>query len=675
MKGSTLERSDKLPRVESRGKLLVVDDEEEVGQFCVEALSSWGYEAEALPSPKKALIRLQERPFDLVLVDLLMPEMDGLNFLENVKALNRDTDAIVITGYPSLPNVIKAMRIGVRDFLTKPFHLEDLETAVERCLKQRNLERDRNLTDKDTVLLAELGSSLAGCLTFKCFLDKAMDAVLNAFNPQTACLMLSDEREDSLVLAAQIGLPDSVDAGQRIPLDGSIISHVANHNVPFVLLDNLKGSLFTGFPQDMSVASVMAVPLFYSGKVLGVLAVTRGPEQPRFTNRQVHLFDLVANHLSVALDNILRYEQVNARVAELELLEQMGKEFSRLTDDEEVVRMGLNILGNLVAADVRIAGIFRREKAEAKVYLSSYYPLSPSSLADMSRELRKALMQIDPAFCERSNLILEAEAKWEGEPPPGDAPPIKSFIAVPVHNHEEAIGFVGAAGLSPKAFQEDSNRALSTLASSLSVALQNAQTYSNLRGLQVQIIKALVAAVEAKDLYTSGHSQRDAMYAAALARRLGLPPERLETLHLAALLHDVGKIGIPDTVLNKPGPLSGDEWTKIKEHPGIGADIVNKIETLKEVADIVLAHQERYDGKGYPRGLSGDEIPLEARILAVVDGFEAMTSDRAYHEAMPTEEALAILQEGANKQWDGEIVKAWIELVRQSGKLGLAWTT
>jgi len=148
-----------------------------------------------------------------------------------------------------------------------------------------------------------------------------------------------------------------------------------------------------------------------------------------------------------------------------------------------------------------------------------------------------------------------------------------------------------------------------------------------------EIIECIVSALDAKDPYTAGHSQRVSDMALALSGFLGLPKAEVEKIHIAAHLHDIGKIGVPDAVLNKADRLSGEEWEAMKKHPKTGADILSKSRHLNELKDIVLYHHERYDGKGYPSGLKGEEIPVGARIIAICDSIDAMTSDRGYRSA------------------------------------------
>lgn len=176
-------------------------------------------------------------------------------------------------------------------------------------------------------------------------------------------------------------------------------------------------------------------------------------------------------------------------------------------------------------------------------------------------------------------------------------------------------------------------------------------------------IKALAAAIDAKSHYTGSHSARMADLCVEIGRELGLSQDCLNALELAAHIHDVGKIGTPDHVLSKPGKLSDDEWVDILKHPGMGADFLSGIEELSEVASAVRHHHEHIDGSGYPDGLRGDAIPLLARVLAVADAYEAMTSDRPYRQAISPAEATQELQANAGTQFDPVVVTAAVRVI------------
>lgn len=179
----------------------------------------------------------------------------------------------------------------------------------------------------------------------------------------------------------------------------------------------------------------------------------------------------------------------------------------------------------------------------------------------------------------------------------------------------------------------------------------------------MDMAQALAGAIDAKDTYTKGHSTSVSRYAEALATAINLPQADVERIKLGALLHDVGKIGIPEDVLKKPTHLSDDEWNIMKQHPVIGAEkVIMPNEALRDLAPMVKYHHEHYDGSGYPEGLKGDEIPLFARIVAVADCFHALISDRPYRKGMTVDKACEILQMGSGTQWDGELVRHFIQI-------------
>ena len=197
--------------------------------------------------------------------------------------------------------------------------------------------------------------------------------------------------------------------------------------------------------------------------------------------------------------------------------------------------------------------------------------------------------------------------------------------------------------------------------------------YQYIKDLLVGLTRSLTAAIDAKDAYTFGHSERVAHTAVELGRALGLQEDELGDIHLAGLLHDIGKIGIRDEVLTKNGPLTTDEFKHIQQHVVIGHRILADLHAISHLLPGVLYHHERFDGGGYPEGLKGDAIPLLARILAVADSFDAMNTTRPYRLAMPPERVDAILRQGAGIQWDPLVIDAYfrcrdrIVAIRQRG--------
>jgi putative nucleotidyltransferase with HDIG domain len=191
-----------------------------------------------------------------------------------------------------------------------------------------------------------------------------------------------------------------------------------------------------------------------------------------------------------------------------------------------------------------------------------------------------------------------------------------------------------------------------------------------LREASVEFIQSLASALDARDTYTAGHSRRVSQYACAIARSMKLPPKELEEVRVGALLHDIGKIGIADSILQKPDRLSEEEHRLIKEHPSIGRRILDGVQGLQPYLGVVELHHENWDGSGYPHGLRREETPLAARIVKIADAYDAMTSDRPYRRGMPHEEALAVIAKFAGTQMDPNVVEVFLQLGRQEDELG-----
>ena len=235
---------------------------------------------------------------------------------------------------------------------------------------------------------------------------------------------------------------------------------------------------------------------------------------------------------------------------------------------------------------------------------------------------------------------------------------INSVMCVPLRSHEKILGVIQVDSRDPTRFytKEDLNF-LTAIGISAGIAIENITLYENLKRLFRSTVKSLVAALEANDPYTGGHSIRVAEYSKQLAECLGLSGQEVEKIELAAFLHDIGKIGIPNEVLNKPGRFSTMEFQVMRDHPSIGYEILSRVEGMEEIAQIVRHHHERFDGSGYPDGLSGEEIPLGSRILGVVDTFDAVTTDRPYRKRRDFQSALEEISRFSGSQFDPELVK------------------
>ena len=256
---------------------------------------------------------------------------------------------------------------------------------------------------------------------------------------------------------------------------------------------------------------------------------------------------------------------------------------------------------------------------------------------------------------------------------------VRDLIVLPIQHGNRIAGWLIAfnhvtpAGPVPHWFQEGFTtieaNLMMTSGSILATQLHNMRLLRQKEQLFTDVVRAMVNALEARDQYTYGHSERVALFGRELAREAGLPNVDCERIYLTGLLHDVGKIAVPDSVLQNPGKLSEEDRRVIETHPDVGWRILIPLSQLTHVLPGVLYHHERIDGKGYPDGLAGDDIPMDGRILAICDAYDAMTSDRPYRSGMNQEKAEEILRDGAGTQWDAKLMEHFFMIMPRIKKI------
>lgn len=256
---------------------------------------------------------------------------------------------------------------------------------------------------------------------------------------------------------------------------------------------------------------------------------------------------------------------------------------------------------------------------------------------------------------------IQSDERYRGL---GVSPSTSSIMCAPIVAAGEVLGALYAESSAGTPFDEVSLELLAAVGSQVGMLAHRLRLGREKEDLFFSSVRALAGAVDAKDHYTKGHSERVTAYAVRLARHVGMSQEETETIQLSAILHDIGKIGVPEGILNKPGPLTDEELMLVREHPVRGREIVAAIKSpvIPHVLEGVLHHHERWDGSGYPDGLAGLDIPLVGRILALADAFDAMTTDRPYREAYPAEYAVSLVGEGAGSQFDPELAGKFLDL-------------
>ncbi len=483
MQNDTLSR----PPVQSPARILVVEDTADVRDLCTRLLRYNGYTVSMAENGRVALDMLRQEDYDLVLTDLHMPEMNGMELLQSLHQHQIDVDKLVFTAFAEVETAKQALKLGAFDYLTKPVDANDLERTVHTCLAMRRIRQEKERLS-ELVVMYQFSQAIAHSLDIETQAAHIVEFLWQRFAPEALSL-----------------------------------------------------SLF--YPVDKQVRL-----LIYK---------TRQNIPPR------------------------RYT------------------------------LALNLDGNLYA-------------------------------------LAQAHMQ-----------LIGHEIEINQQLP---------TISTVLHSQDRPVGFLHLMRAAHQpAFDANEQKLLGVFASQIAASLDNARLYQQLRLQNLETIAALAAAIDARDPYTLGHSEQVTQYAVRLAETLGLSAAQIELIRYAGLLHDIGKIGIRDHILLKSTHLSAEEFERMRQHPLIGANIIRNIRALRPVLPIIEGHHEQVNGHGYPHGLTGAQISIETRILAIADAFDAMTSHRAYRAAMETEEALAILQRGKGQKWDGHLVDAFVAMIRAEG--------
>src|SRR3954451_6681580 len=264
---------------------------------------------------------------------------------------------------------------------------------------------------------------------------------------------------------------------------------------------------------------------------------------------------------------------------------------------------------------------------------------------------------------EHDKTIREDGREVDGEKGTAADREIQNLVAIPIYVQDDFHGVVVCAN-KEGGFHEYDDDVLVALGDHAGAVLENGRLRGDLRGAYVSTVQLLAEAIEAKDPFLRGHSDEVSEYVAAVADKLGIERKRREQLVFGSLLHDVGKIGISERILLKPAKRTEEEFGVVKLHPRIGYRLIDRIEALRPIAPAILHHHERWDGAGYPDGLAGEDIPLEARIVCVADSFSAMTAERPYRPRMSLDQACAELERCAGTQFDPEVVRVFVEEVR-----------
>jgi diguanylate cyclase (GGDEF)-like protein/putative nucleotidyltransferase with HDIG domain len=551
--------------------------------------------------------------------------------------------------------------------------LESITAQVAASMeKEYSRERLRE-QDQETTLLNRLTSIITSSVSVQMIFEGFSQELKKVANIDWATIALIDGSELSfMVLSSTIG--SAWQPGERIPLEGTGTELACREKQTVYESDLKRHHRFWTWETHLQqgIRSVLYVPLTVTDRTIGTLILAS--REPNAYNRaQIKLMEKVASQIAAPIENAQLYARLEQRSRVDELTGLFNRRYFEERLKEELARHSR--YGDVFS-------IIMMDLDNFKAYNDVYgHPAGDVLLGKIGRIIRNSVRNVDQAFRYGGDEFVVLLPQTARDAAYVVAERARRQIAEDMG--KKAIAVTCSIGLA--SYPADGMLS-GELVDVADVALYHAKrTGGNRIFLSSKILSKppddevvpgvgtrpgslsevydIASAVEAKDPYTYGHSKRVNVYAAALAEKIGLSSDEVSALSAAALLHDIGKVGIPDKVLNKKGKLSKEDWEAIKAHPRLGANIISNIPKLAPAVNTILYHHERWDGSGYPEGLKGEEIPLEARILALADSFEAMTSARPYRPALSLEEVVAELKQGAGFQFDPKLVDTFVDIV------------
>lgn len=404
------------------------------------------------------------------------------------------------------------------------------------------------------------------------------------------------------------------------------------------------------------VRSAIALPLVAGGFCVGVLVLyARRPGA--FTMADVTVAGRACATAAPLLLNIRQLSDMEAQVKEARFIVEMARHLGPQGNLDQLMTYVLETAKGMVGGD--IASVMLADPSTSELWIGRAEGLP----AEVVETTKLALgCGIAGWVAENAKPLILRDFPLDGS-----NGKVKWAVSVPLRDNGKVVGVLNVGSTDrDKNVADDEMRLLLKLAAQAGVSIQNARALGAMQDLHFETMRALIGAIESADPYGRGHSENVARYAAAIARRIQLPPDQVKSIETAGMLHDVGKATLGEGLLRKGRPLTTIEQTAIQLHPAMSREILKDVPMLSEVIPAITHHHERFDGGGYGQGLKGEEIPLAARILAVADAFDAMTSERAYRAAMTADQAAAELMSGAGTQFDPRIVDVFCKMLREN---------
>ncbi len=545
---------------------------------------------------------------------------------------------------------------------------DQASAAVHNARVYRDLaERHRELEvrARRDRLVSALGTELSSSLDPRTVLDSACRLICELLDATGAEIWARSGEQEVECLASWAD-GEFVDewVGRRYPVRHWATTGLAMDSGETVAIASLQderlGPAEREIMDEWDQRSLLAVPMLARGHTVGTVEITQAGRERAFTAEEVAIAEACARMTALAVDNALLFERQAGHAKRLASLLEAGRTLTSSLDLHDV----LTALVATAAASLGCpeAIIYEYDPEDDTLTMRSVYQERPTIYQDLDKPYALEKYPSDRAVLESADVIVETisdptlsddvrdSMEHHGE---------TTCLTVPLRYAGKSLGLLTLVETeSERVFTDEDLEFVRGFGEQAALAMHNAQLFEDMKGMHLGNLRALSSALTAKDFYTIGHTARVAAYAMLLAEELGWTPRAIQQLEEATYLHDIGKIAVADRVLLKSGPLTDEEWELMKQHPVVSAEI---IETLLD-DDFVAAvrhHHERWDGGGYPDGLAGDAIPLVARLLCLVDSYDAMSSRRVYRQALSYPECRAELESCAGTQFDPDMVMAF----------------
>lgn len=511
-------------------------------------------------------------------------------------------------------------------------------------------------------LLLELGQAFHSTLELDPLLGSILKQIQSAIQGEGASMWLFNESRTRLTCTHAIGPGHQQVLGQQLPAEKVVSVPQIRHGQTIRIDDRHQSSELTDYAPYIrrEATTLLIAPLLARGELLGTLNVVNKIGAPTFSDDDASLLTALAGHAAVAIQNAQLLEKQTRATERQELLEKISRHLQQTLDIDTLIPRILEEVNKAINAEGQSLWLVNADG----LTITCRFATGPGA-----ESIKRVTVPLDHSIVgstvlTRNALLIEdaqKDQRWFRGTDQQTGFVTRSLMSVPMVREGKAVGAIQAVNKQTgEFFSGDDLDLLKRIADSAALAIDNARLFTELQASYDNTLDALAAALDLRDRETEGHSRRVVEYTARLARQIHLPEDQITEIRRGALIHDIGKIGVPDAVLHKPGPLDAEERKVIERHPQAGYEMLLGIPYLQEEIKIVLGHQEKWDGTGYPYQLKGEEIPLGARLFAIADTFDALTSDRPYRKGRPYPTARQIIAEEAGKQFDPLAVDAFL---------------